>query len=189
MPVSAIRKETALPGIFFPNQRIFVARADNPALMDAYMVNATGDGHRRTLNTDEVEAMIAAPGLSGAGAATVVSNIAARDAIASPDDGMLIIVRDASGDPTVDSGSATYGWMAAETPWEKLAEFESLDTVMAWTNITGRPTSTPAQIDSAVTNSHTHANATQLDLIGQDGSGNLTYSGALPRAAVTVANW
>ena len=38
-----------------------------------------------------------------------------------------------------------------------------MDAVVQWSNINGRPTSSVAQIDSAVTNSHTHSNKAVLD--------------------------
>ena len=56
-----------------------------------------------------------------------VDNIAARNALALNDRDGIIYVTDATGDPTVTLGSATYGWNATTSAWLKLTEFESLD--------------------------------------------------------------
>lgn len=189
MPVSAIRKETAVPGTFAPHEEIFVARADNPALMDHYFADATGTALRHTLRTEDVQAMIAAAGISGGGSALVATDIAARDAIDPAGEAIQVLVLDASADATVAAGAATYVWVESQAAWVKISEAESMDVSLAWSAITGRPTSTPAQIDAAVTASHTHSNITQLNQIGQDGDGNLTYNGQLPRAALINAAW
>ncbi|MGI9210842.1 MAG: hypothetical protein ACR2HF_00030, partial [Methylococcaceae bacterium] len=48
---------------------------------------------------------------------------------------------------------------------------------IAWSQITsGAPTSSIANIDTAVTNSHTHANKTQLDLLTVDGNNDLKFN-------------
>ena len=47
----------------------------------------------------------------------------------------------------------------------------------------------PAQIDAAVAATHTHANKSELDKIGQDANGNLTYDGALPATGYSTVNW
>jgi hypothetical protein len=49
---------------------------------------------------------------------------------------------------------------------------------LQWSDILGKPTSSVADIDDAVTKRHTHSNKTQLDLISENGtSGNLEYDG------------
>jgi len=68
-----------------------------------------------------------------------------------------------TGDSYIYDGSS---WVImADADWENV----SLD----WSNITGGPSSTPAQIDSAVTDSHTHSNKATLDLITAAGSGSI----------------
>ena len=84
---------------------------------------------------------------------------------------------DASADATVASGAATYVYDFGNTTWVKISEAESLDVVLDWSNIQNGPSSSPAAIDAAVADSHTHANKTQLDKIGENGDGNLTYDG------------
>ena len=67
----------------------------------------------------------------------VVATIAARDAIANPFTGMSAFVEDASGDTTVNSGGAYYIYNG--TAWVKTAEAESMDVVLQWTAIQGKP--------------------------------------------------
>ena len=47
--------------------------------------------------------------------------------------------------------------------WQKIAEGESLDVVVSWDSITGKPNSTPAAIDQAVADDHTHSNKAVID--------------------------
>ncbi len=59
-----------------------------------------------------------------------VADITARNALTGSAKNGLIVVLDASGDPTVESSTkkqATYVWNNDTTSWEKLAEQESLD--------------------------------------------------------------
>lgn len=63
--------------------------------------------------------------------------------------------------------------------WQKIAEKESLDVVVSWDSIQGKPTSTVAQIDDAVSQAHTHANLATLDKFGVDADSKLTYNGDL----------
>ena len=47
----------------------------------------------------------------------------------------------------------------------KIAEYESMDVVLQWNDIQGKPTSAVADIDDAVANRHSHANKALLDPI------------------------
>ncbi len=67
----------------------------------------------------------------------VVATIAARDAIENPFTGMSAFVEDASADTTVNSGGAYYIYNG--TAWVKTAEAESMDVVLQWTAIQGKP--------------------------------------------------
>ena len=96
---------------------------------------------------------------------------------------------DASADATVTSGAATYIYNSSTSAWLKIAEHESMDVTIDWTDIQNRPASSVADIDDAVTKRHTHANKTELDKIGQDANGKLTYNGALPVIAWNSVGW
>lgn len=96
--------------------------------------------------------------------------------------GELVMVTDASEDPTVESGWAIYRRLTNATDltdlasWQKIAEKESLDVVVSWDNLKDKPTSTVSAIDAAVTNSHTHANKAVLDKLSEQ-DGILCYDG------------
>ena len=68
----------------------------------------------------------------------VKADIAARDAIASPYEGLYALVLDASADPTVESGAAGYFYVQG-TGWKKTFEAESLDIVLDWSDIQSIP--------------------------------------------------
>lgn len=185
MSVILVHKTTTLPATLEPHSIYLVAPAAKPNYLELYVTSSDGAQVRRVITDDDVLALIAANG-SGA---RIVDNIADRDAITPKTNGMLVYVLDATGDPTVASGAASYLWRESTAQWIKLTEYESMDVSVQWSSIQGRPASTPAAIDSAVSASHTHPNATELAQIGQDVEGNLTYGGQPPRARLDTAGW
>lgn len=187
MATVKIHKVTALPGVLEANSLYFVAPPGRPDFTEIYVTGTTNAVVKRLLNEADVQALIDAS-MAAVGSLEVVSNIAARNALA-PTTNIVVLVLDATGDATVASGAATYVYRASNSTWVKISEAESLDLQLTWASITGRPTSSPAQIDSAVSNSHTHANLTQLNLIGQDANGDLTYNGNNVRARLETGDW
>lgn len=187
MSTYRIYKETALPGTLQPHSIYLVAPAARPDFVEMYVTGASAATVKRVIDQTQVQSMIDAS-LSGVGGLTVVNDIAARNALSLTTNTMVFVV-DASADATVNSGGATYVWRQSNSTWVKISEAESMDLNLTWTAITGRPTSTPAQIDSAVTDSHTHANKTELDKVGEDVSGRFTYSDSLPVIGWTSTGW
>jgi hypothetical protein len=167
-----IERVTALPGTLIANTIYLVSVS-----ADVFELYATGNSAtaRRILNQNDIEALIdaAVAGLSGV---SVVADIAERDALVLTANTQVFVI-DATADSTVNSGGATYIYRVSNDTFTKISESESLDLVLQWASIQGGPASSPAQIDSAVSNSHTHANKTQLDLVGQSASGDITYNG------------
>lgn len=106
----------------------------------------------------------------------LAANIADRDALQGLIVGDKVYVDDATGDDTVDKGGAMYLWQANGT-FKKLSEDESLDLVIKWAMIEGKPESDPASIDLAVAKQHIHENKTTLDKLSDDGTGNLLFEG------------
>lgn len=108
--------------------------------------------------------------------ADVAAMLSTTTAIVAP--GQLVMVLDASTDETVSAGWAIYRRKATAEDlstmdaWQKIAEAESLDVVVSWDNITGKPTSTVTAIDQAVADDHTHANKAVLDEITDAGTSN-----------------
>lgn len=103
------------------------------------LASAITDGDAATLSTlrselaSEVAAttrLIAAAidGLDMTNAAKFCATIAARDAL-EPTNSIFALVGDASGDATVDAGSALYFYNSATDVWVKVAEYESMDVI------------------------------------------------------------
>ena len=137
------------------------------------------------INQADVQAMINAS-ISNVSKYKVVADIAARNALA--DKTGLVYVKNATGDSTVKSGGATYIYDSATSAWVKISEAESMDLVFSWANLQDKPTSSVAAIDAAVLNSHTHANKTQLDSIGEL-NGLLSYKGKYVATTINDDAW
>ena len=159
---------------------------------ESYVTNNSGVA-RMIGNSAMINALIAAELANWTGSSNqvqIAADMTARDALASTaTHNLMVVVIDASGDPTVDSGSALYAYDLASTTWFKLAEYESMDIVVQWGDIQGGPSSTPAQIDSAVSQSHSHSNMAQLNKIGEDGNGGLTYGGVAVKTQWEQKTW
>ncbi|TGN09765.1 hypothetical protein [Leptospira ilyithenensis] len=85
--------------------------------------------------------------------AIIVNNITARNALIPTLTGVTQVwVRDATEDPTVSLEAAGYLWDHPNTTWIKISEAESLDIVLQWANITGKPsTFTPSPHSHSIT--------------------------------------
>lgn len=189
MATFKIFRETVLPSTLEPYAVYVVAPSSKPNYVEIYVSNSTGSNARRVLTDTDIQGMINASisGIAGSGL-QVVANITARNAL-SPTSNLLVLVLDATGDNTVASGAATYVYRLSNTSWVKVSESESLDMILNWSNIQGKPSSSASAIDNAVANSHTHSNKTQLDKIGQNSDGFLTYDGSLPVTAWSNIAW
>lgn len=180
-----IERVASLPAQLTASTLYFV-RATDADLAEIVLVGTDVAEVRHLLNKTDVAAMIAAASTELSNI-IVVPNIAARDALA-PTQNEIVLVVDATGDPSVNQGAATYLYDLATTSWIKIAEYESMDVSFDWSNILNGPSSTPAQIDSAVSQAHTHANKAVLDLLGADEAG-LTYDGQPVGNFITNAEW
>lgn len=187
MPTFKIFRETALPSTIEPYSIYFIAPTSKPNYVELYVSNNTGTATRKIIDQEDIQSLINSS-ISQLASLQVIENITARNAL-NPTANTQVLVLDATGDPTVASGAATYVYRVSNTTWYKISEAESLDVVINWANIQGKPTSTVSQIDTAVANSHTHTNKTQLDKINEDGNGNFTYNGALPVIAWSSTGW
>ena len=175
-------KLTAVPSLpCAPNAVFFVAPTSKPNYVEIYVSNSAGTALKRLLTDADIQALIDASISGLAGEMPIVADIAARNAL-SPTKNTQVLVLDATGDSTVASGAATYLYRVSTTSWIKLSEAESLDLILQWANIQGKPTSSPSAIDTAVGNSHVHnSNLTQLNKIGENADGLFTYNNALPK--------
>ena len=114
------------------------------------------------------------------------ANIAARDAL-SLTKSTFVYVEDATADVTVTLGAAMYLYNIVDTSWHKVTEYESLDVQLTWAALQNKPASSVADIDSAVTQRHSHGNKAILDLLGVSG-GLLTYGGDVVGGVITTGN-
>lgn len=168
-------KVSVLPGGLQPNSVYYV---ENANYAETYVTNNAGVA-KSVGNTAMINALAdarVAAGLAGLDALQIVANIAARNALAGNNRNQMVLVVDATGDATVAAGSALYAFRNSDDTWLKLTEYESLDVVVQWANISGKPTSAVALIDDAVTKRHDHANKAVLDLITAP-SGVMNYNG------------
>jgi hypothetical protein len=175
-------KLTAVPSLPCEGNAVFfVAPQGKPNYIEIYVSNSAGTALKRLLTDVDIQTLIDASISGLAGEMPIVANIAARNAL-SPTKNTQVLVLDATGDSTVASGAATYLYRVSTTSWIKISEAESLDLILQWTNIQGKPTSSPSAIDTAVSNSHTHnGNLTQLNKIGENVDALFTYNNALPK--------
>lgn len=188
MAVIQFHKVAVLPGVLQPNAFYLV---ENGSYCESYVTNSAGVA-RALGNSAMINALITAAlsSLPSSGAPVLfAADIAARDALEpSLEQAVFVLVQDASDDPTVTSGAALYAWNPATETWLKVAEYESMDVQVTWASIVDGPSSTPAQIDTAVSQAHTHANKTTLDKFSESG-GLPRFSGAPIPAEWDTANW
>lgn len=168
---------------------LYMVKSAVEGLFDLYVTGTNAAEVRHIISKSEISGMIASA-VTDFTNIRVVADIAARNALA-PTRNTLALVLDATTDATVDLGAALYVFDNESEPagWVKVSEFESLDVVLDWSAIQNRPSSSVAAIDDAVSKVHVHDNKTELDKIGQDASGNLTYNGANLQAYITTADW
>jgi|TARA_R110000851_G_C13028964_1_gene560922 hypothetical protein len=182
-------KETTLPtvGSLDVHSIYLVAPAASPDYVEIYVTGASTSTVKRVIDQSDVQSMIDSD-IAALSAIEVVADIAARDALTLTANTQIMVL-DATADATVDSGAATYIYRQSDTSFTKIAEYESLDVILNWSDIVGRPSSAVADIDDAVTKRHVHANKAELDLITEDGNNRLLYNGNLPVIAWDSVNW
>lgn len=180
------QKLTAVPSTpTTPNTLFFVSTTQTPDYVEVYVSSRDGNTLKRVMTEADIRQLIIQQ-TADLGKYTIVDNIAKRNQLTKKGS---VYVKDASGDSTVAHGGAFYIYNDADGQWVKIAEAESMDVTTNWSSVRGKPSSQPSAIDTAVQQTHTHANATELSKIGQDSSGNLTYNGKKVGEVKLVANW
>lgn len=169
-----VHKVNTLP-VTLEASALYIVKSADTGLLDLYVSANDGLTARHIISKTEIQTMVNTA-VAGASNIFVVADIAARDALA-PTVVTQAVVVDATDDTSVALGSATYVYDPIGTAWSKIAEHESMDVVLQWANIQGRPSSTVAEIDDAVAKKHAHANMTTLGKLSQDVNGQLTYDG------------
>lgn len=183
-----IARVAALPGTLV-GSTMYIVKATEADLAEVYFTNTDGTEVRHVINKSDITNLVnasVAGALTGFSTTRVVADIAAMNAISMTANGLALVL-DATADATVTAGAALYVWSVDSASWIKVAEYESLD--MTWSKLQGRPVSSPAAIDTAVADSHTHANKASLDKVGEDAEGNIQFGGSYPKVALAVSNW
>jgi hypothetical protein len=75
--------------------------------------------------------------MASGGGSIVCNTITERNSLTGLKDGQLVLVRDASEDSTVTSGSALYDYNSGTGLFNKVSEYESLDLVLSFENLEG----------------------------------------------------
>lgn len=162
MATIKFHKVLVLPGTLEADSIYFV---QNSTYSETYVTDSAGNA--KSVGNSSMIAAIAnneiSTRLAQHNLVEIVTDITARNALASQDRNLIVMVLDATGDATVSAGAALYAFRNSDNSWTKVAEYEGMDAVVQWSNILGRPTSSAAQLDAAVTNSHTHSNKAILD--------------------------
>jgi hypothetical protein len=182
-------KLTAVPTTFAPSTVYFVSGSTTPTDLAIYVSDSAGNAARHTATYTEMVNMMdtkIASAVSAAASIKIVNNIADRNALLTPPilptTPLMALVLDATSDITVASGAATYVWSPATQLWSKISEYESMDVLVQWNSIVGRPTATPAEIDSLLPVLST---VTQLSSVG----GQLQFGGSYVVPQLLAEQW
>lgn len=162
MSIINFEKVPALPAVLTPSTMYF-APGETPEFLEIYVSDKTGSSARHVPSVGDINSRITAA-LATLSSVKVVADIAARDALV-PATVTQALVINATADTSVTMGSATYVFNPVDSTWTKIAEHESLDRILQWSELQGKPTSNVADIDDAVAKRHDHANKALLDSI------------------------
>ena len=181
-----INKVNELPVVLEPSA-LYMVKGAHPDHFEFHVASSDGVSTRHVINKAEIQAMIDNT-IGAFNTVNIAATIAERDAMV-PVVNTQVMVLDATGDPTVLTGAATYIYNVSTQTWYKIAEYESLDVSLDWSKIIGRPTSSVTAIDAAVEMRHTHVNQTTLNKLGEDANGELTFNNNPVRIFLDEEAW
>jgi len=181
---------TALPTPPYTANSVYFIEHANGNDAELYITDSAGALHNvgNTVMITAIANAAVTAALATQNSVEVFPDIPTRDA-ATLTSNSLVVVIDASGDPTVTAGSALYVYQSVPDTFDKLSEFESLDIVLDWANIQNKPASPVAQIDDAVSLRHSHANKADLDRMSFDGDDCLLVDGVPVKQPWTGQDW
>ena len=179
-------KVNALPQQLAANAVYFVASTVNEQAVEIYVTNLDGSKSRKVFSSPDTSSESGEPSLTNL--LKVVDTLADLDVIDTSLHNFVMVL-DATADSGVEDGSAMYVYHEATSVWKKVSEVESMDLVLDWDNIQNGPKSTPGQIDDAVKDTHSHANAEVLNSLGKDEQGNLTLDGNVVTISWALTEW
>ena len=174
-------------GPTYPPQTMWLVPSPTSGFLDIYISNAAGTEVKKTPTVDHITNMIASA-LANYGNTIVVANITERNDLELLAVTQVYVI-DATGDPTVETGAAVYLYNPVGDTYTKIQELATIDAIVNWSSIQGKPTSSVANIDDAVNKRHSHANLTSLNKIGEDAEGFPTYGGNNFHILLSEAGW
>lgn len=185
-----MHRVSAEPAVLQVGAIYFQDKGNNKA--DFYFGNSLGQRH--DIVTDEIINSLIVDQITTLERSKVVADIEERDTMQATE-GDRALVLDATADPTVEGtgGKTAANYVYTGTDWKKTFEEGEIDVdfsqlTVNWSQLVGAPTSTPAQIDAAVGNAHTHANKAVIDGFTEDVDGNINYKGAKVSADLAWAS-
>lgn len=180
-----ISRVNALPGTLAA-ETIYLVKTGTELTLT--VTGATGNVVATTVSKADVNTAIstAIGNLDMSNSVEFAASIEDRDGLALTKSA-FVYVADATADETVSAGAAMYLYDFATTTWHKVTEYESLDLVLNWNKIIGRPGVEVSEIEDAVAKRHNHANMAVLDLLTAP-SGQLLYDGAPVGGVITNGN-
>lgn len=180
--ILSFERVTSLPDPLSPSTVYILRPNESSPYVELYYTSEDGNSIYRQPILNDIQQLIAdaiaAIPSGGGGVQEVIyaATIADRNSKTYLSNA-LVLVGDATADPTVNSGSALYFFNFATTTWYKIAEYESLDLSFDWNTLLNKPTSSAADIDDAVAKRHEHLNTEVLNALGKDVDNNLTFNG------------
>ena len=179
-----------LPGTLVANGLYFVKDPINSDRMELHVADKNALATRRVPTMQDIEDEIQAA-IANVSSVDYQADIAARDA-QSYGANSLVYVVDSTADTNVDTGGALYFYTKSNDTFTKVAEFESMDLVITWATLDGKPTSSVASIDDAVTKRHLHSNLADLEDLAITAEGALSVRGVIIDGKIpltTPAEW
>lgn len=174
---------------------MYLVKQPGKTTFDMYVVDAAGNAFSGFTSERLIE--VIAQYSNTTRETETVANIAARNALVNPGN-RLVFVDDATGDPTVEYGSALYYYKASTASYVKVWAADgsaggggggSPSGNVQWSDIIGRPNVSAGALENAVANSHTHENKDLLDKLSVVG-GELHYNGAkVASVYMGATNW
>lgn len=178
-------KVSTLPQSPEPNSFYYI---ENGEYAEAYLTD--NQGNAREIGNTTMTNDIVSRAVMGFNSVKIVANITERDILtAAATANNMILVIDATDDPTVETGSALYAYNYETTTTYKVSEYESLDMIIPWEMIQDKPYNSVEDIDDAVNRRHSHANKAVLDKWGESDTELPLYSGRNVDAMWKTNEW
>lgn len=168
--VLIIHRVTELPEVLTAHS-LYIVKRIQFGLAEMVFTDAEGQP-LKVLDTAAVQTMISV-GLTSTSSLVIVDTIAERDELVFAGDSAVYVV-DATGDPEVLTGSALYFYKKETNTFVLIICAKHT----SWSDVLGKPVSTPDQIDEAVEKMHIHENNEVLSNLTEGEDGTLYYKGA-----------